>query len=143
MRPYLALLAVVVAAMALGCSVQTTTQGRGTRDEVVAGYLDALRRQDAGAMASLVGPGIDARSDINAVMQADGGLTLDGITLSYLEEFGGLYVIVTVAGKASDGSTQELEVRIAKEDGRCFLALGEAVRSGPISNTESAPPIAP
>ena len=118
MRPHFALLAVVVAAVALGCSVQTTTQGRGTRDEVVAGYLDALRRQDAGAMASLVGPGIDARSDINAVMQADGGLTLDGITLSYLDEFGGLYVIVTVAGKASDGSTQELEVRIAKEDGR-------------------------
>ena len=143
MRPHLALLAVVVAAVALGCSVPTTTQGGGTRDEVVAGYLDALRRQDAGAMASLVGPGIDARSDIHAVMQADGGLELDGITVSHLDEFGGIYVIVTVAGKAIDGSTQELEVGIAKKDGRYFLALGAAVRSEPISNPESAPPIAP
>ena len=94
-------------------------------------------------MASLVGPGIDARSDIHAVMEADGGLTLDGITVSYLDEFGGSYVIVTVAGQAIDGSTQEVEVRIAKEHGRYFLALGEAERSGPISNPESAPPIAP
>ena len=68
---------------------------------------------------------------------------LDGITVTNLDEFGGIYVIVTVAGKAIDGSTKELEVRIAKEDGRYFLALGEAVRSGPISNPESAQPIAP
>jgi hypothetical protein len=126
-----------------GCAAPPANTGRISRDGVVAEYLDAVRRQDATSMASLLGPGVDAREEIAAVLRTYGGLALTHVTVGYLDEFGGSYVIATVAGTTSDGSARELEVRVSRIDGRYFLALGEGVSPHPVSDPASPQPMAP
>lgn len=115
--------------------------GLQSREAVIGAYLDALARRDAAAIAMLVPPTVDARQDIAAALGRYGGLRLNDVTVTYLDEFGGVYVIATVAGTgAADLLRHQIQVPVARVGGRYFLALGAARPSGSEANPASQHP---
>lgn len=111
-------------------SLSPRVVGRDSRDLVLQDYLLGLERSDAAGIASLVGPTVDARRDIAAVLSRYGGLRLSEVTVRYLDEFGGVYVVATVVGTGNDSMQHEVKVPISRVNGRYFLALGQATPNG-------------
>lgn len=119
-----------------GPSASLAVLGRDSRDLVVQDYLAGLERGDAVAIASLVSPRVDATRDIAAALRTYGGQRLRDVTVTYLDEFGGVYVVATAVGLGANDSVQhEIKVPIARVNGRYFLALGEVAPNG----SESSP----
>jgi hypothetical protein len=125
--------AVLVFPAACGSAPAGPTQpsaGRETRDRVVQDYLAGLERRDGLAIASLVSPRVDATEDIGRVLASDGGTRLSDVTIAWLDEFGGSYVVATVTGTGQNAAKHVVTVPIARVDGRYYLGLGEATPSG-------------
>ena len=130
----------LVLAAACGSAPPGPTQpvaGRETRDVVVQDYLAWLERGDGPAIASLVSPRVDATQDIQRALISDGGKRLSGVTIAWLDEFGGQYVVATVTGTGQDSAKHEIKVPIARVDDRYYLALGEAAPDGSEANPAS------
>lgn len=124
--------------MAAGCTPAADTGGRESRETLVQAYLSALQAGDAGAMLSLVNPRVDARADVADAIQQGGGKELKDVAVSYIDEFGGVFVVATVNGLiAGDGSPFQTTVPIGRENGRYYLALGQATPTGSESDTSS------
>lgn len=129
---------VIVLAMVAGCSPVADTGGQESRESLVKAYLTALQAGDAGAMLSLVGPTVDARADVADAIQHDGGKQLKNLTVRYLDEFEGIYIVATVQGLiAVDGSTFVMTIPMSRENGRYYLALGQGTPTGNESDTSS------
>ena len=146
-RVIAAAIIVVVAACSLAPSATpalssaTVVPGLASRDEVVTSYLDALGNRDASAIAGLVPASVDARRDIAAVLARYGGLRFATKDVTYLDEFGGVYVVAKVVGTgADDGLMHEVTVPVARVAGRYFLALGQASPSGSEASPASPSP---
>ena len=136
----LVVVALLVFVAACGSSLHGPTQslpGRETRDLVVRDYLAGLERRDGAAIASLVSPRVDATRDIQHVLAADGGRRLSDVTIAWLDEFGGQYVVATVTGTGQDSAVHEIKVPIARVSGRYYLGLGEAAPNGSEANPAS------
>lgn len=132
------LVGAAVLAVAVGCTPAADTGGRESKESLIKAYLTALQAGDAGAMLSLVGPRVDARSDVADAIQQGGGKELKDVTVSYLDEFGGTFVVATVNGLiAGDGSPFQTTVPIGRENGRYYLALGQVTPTGSESDTSS------
>jgi hypothetical protein len=128
------LLATIVAAVLLagcGSAAQVPGGGRDSKEALVDAYLAALQAGNSNAMLLLVDPRVDARSDVAAVLQKNGGQRLADAKVTYLDEFAGVYIVATVAcTNASDGSKLQLTVPVSLHEGRYYLALGQAPPSG-------------
>ena len=111
--------------------------GRETRDLVVQDYLAGLERRDRAAIESLVSPRVDATRDIQRVIGEDGGGRLSDVTIAWLDEFGGQYIVATVTGIGQDSELHTIKVPIARVDGRYCLELGEAAPNGSEANPAS------
>jgi len=132
------LVGAAVVAMAAGCTPAADRSGRESKESLVKAYLTALQAGDAGAMLSLVGPRVDARSDVADAIQQGGGKELKDVTVSYLDEFGGTFIVATVNGLiAGDGSPFQTTLPVVRENGRYYLALGQATPTGSESDTAS------
>lgn len=122
--------------MIAACTATAEPRGRDSRDAVARGYLDALRGNDAGAMLALTNPGVDARSAVGDAITNDGGKALRDVRVSYLDEFGGDYVVALVHGTlVSSGADFETRIPISRIAGRYYLALGQANPSGAEAST--------
>jgi hypothetical protein len=112
-----------------------------SRDAVVQAYLDALARRDGDAIAKLVPATVDARRDIAVALAQYGGLRFADKTVTYLDEFGGVYVVAAVVGTGADDSLRhQVNVPVSRINGRYFLALGQAAPSGSEANPRSPQP---
>jgi hypothetical protein len=119
----------------------TPLQGLASRDAVVQAYLDGLAQRDAAAIAKLVPATVDARQDIAAALGRYGGLRFADKTITYLDEFGGIYAVATVIGTGADDSLRhEVKVPVARVNGRYFLALGQAGPTGSEASPSSPRP---
>ena len=138
----LAIAAVVLLAIAAACGSpppgpSQALAGRETRELVVRDYLAGLERRDGPAIASLVSPRVNATADIQRALAADGGQGLSDLTIAWLDEFAGQYVVATVTGTGQDAAQHKIRVPVAHVDGRFYLALGEAAPNGSEANPAS------
>ena len=135
---------VLLTAVAAGCSLlpvaSTSSSSRTARDAVVADYLGALERRDAAAIEAMVSPRVDASADIVQVLERYGGVRLHGVQTTWLDEFGGSYVVATVTAAGEDGAAYEIRVPMSWSDGRYYLALGQAPPRGSEAKPESPTP---
>ena len=98
--------AVLALALVAGCAPSAQTRGSESKEALVEAYLTALQAGDSNAMLSLVKPGVEAQAEVADAIRKDGGRPLKDVTVSYLDEFGGVYIVATVSGtNAGDGST--------------------------------------
>jgi hypothetical protein len=136
-----ALLLAVAAACSVGpagLDASPAARGRETRELVVQDYITGLERSDAAAITLLISPQVDASRDIAAAVRKSGGQPLRDVETTYLDEFGGKYVVATVVGVgANDGEPHEVRVPIARVGSRYYLALGEAAPNGSEANPRS------
>lgn len=132
------LVGAVAVAVAVGCIPAADTGGQESRESLVKAYLGALQAGDAIAMLSLVGPRVDARVEVADTIRMDGGKQLKDVTVSYLDEFGGAFIVATVnALIATDGSRFATTVAMGRANGRYYLTLGQATPTGNESDTSS------
>ena len=135
--------AILVLAAGCGSAPAGPTQplaGRETRERIVQDYLAGLERRDGPAIAWLVSPRVDAAADIRRALASDGGMRLREVTIAWLDEFGGIYVVATVTGIGQDSAKHVINVPIARANGRYYLGLGEATPSGWEANPASPSP---
>lgn len=137
------LAAVVALALVAGCAPGAETRGRESKEALVEAYLTALQAGDSNAMLSLVNPRVEARAEVADAIRKNGGRPLKGVTVTYLDEFGGVYIVATVNGtNAGDGSRLQVTIPMGRDNRRYYLALGQATPTGseadPVS--PSAPP---
>jgi len=136
--------AVVAVALVAGCAPSTQTRGSESKEALVEAYLTALQAGDSNAMLSLVKPGVEAQLEVADAIRKDGSRPLRDVTVSYLDEFGGVYIVATVSGtNAGDGSTLQLTIPMSHDNGRYYLALGQAPPTGNEANTASPSATAP
>ena len=136
--------AVVAVALVAGCAPSSQTRGSESKEALVEAYLTALQAGDSNAMLSLVKPGVEAQVEVADAIRKDGGRPLRDVTLSYLDEFGGVYIVATVNGtNAGDGSTLQLTIGMGRDNGRYYLALGQAPPTGSEANIVSPSATAP
>lgn len=137
------LAAVVALALVAGCAPGAETRGRESKEALVEAYLTALQAGDSNAMLSLVNPRVEARAEVADAIRKNGGRPLKDVTVTYLDEFGGVYIVATVNGtNAGDGSRLQVTIPMGRDNRRYYLALGQATPTGseadPVS--PSAPP---
>ena len=141
------LLATLVAAvLVVGCAptAQVPGGGRDSKEALVDAYLAALQADNSNAMLLLIDPRVDARSDVVAVLEKNGGQRLADPTARYVDEFGGAYIIATVAcTNVTNGSKIQLTVPVSHSNGRYYLALGQAPPSGSEAGIASPSPRSP
>ena len=119
--------AVVALALVAGCAPSTQTRGSESKEALVEAYLTALQAGDSTAMLSLVSPRVEARTEVADAIRKNGSRQLRDVTVSYLDEFGGVYIVATVNGtNAGDGSKLQLTIPMGRDNGRYYLALGQA-----------------
>jgi hypothetical protein len=128
--------AVLAAALVAGCAPTAQTHGSESKEALVEAYLTALQAGDSSAMLSLVGPRVEARPEVADAIRKNGSRPLRDVTVSYLDEFGGVYIVATVNGtNAGDGSTLQLTIPMGRDNGRYYLALGQAPPTGSEADT--------
>ena len=128
--------AVVTVALVAGCAQSTQTRGSESKEDLVEAYLTALQAGDSNAMLSLVGPRVEAQAEVADAIRKNGSRPLKDVTVSYLDEFGGAYVVATVNGtNAGDGSRLQVTIPIGHDNGRYYLALGQAAPTGSEADT--------
>ena len=136
--------AVLALALVAGCAPSAQTRGSESKEALVEAYLTALQAGDSNAMLSLVKPGVEAQLEVADAIRKDGSRPLRDVTVSYLDEFGGVYIVATVSGtNAGDGSTLQLTIPMSHDNGRYYLALGQAPPTGNEANTASPSATAP
>jgi len=129
---------VVVVALAAGCAAGAETRGSESKEALVEAYLTALQAGDSNTMLALVDPRVEARVEVADAIRKNGSRRVKDVTVSYLDEFGGAYVVATVNGtNAGDGSRLQLTVPIGHDNGRYYLALGQAAPTGSEADTVS------
>jgi hypothetical protein len=127
-----------VLTVAIGCTSVDSGRGRETRETLVQAYLTALQAGDQAAMLALVNPRVEASAEVAATIAQGGGKPLKDVAVSYVDEFGGTYIVATVIGKvAADGSPFRATVPMGRENGRYYLALGQAKPTGSEAGTAS------
>ena len=128
--------AVVAVALIAGCAPSAQTRGSESKEALVEAYLTALQAGESSAMLSLVKPGVEARVEVADAIRKNGSRPLRDVTMSYLDEFGGIYIEATVNGTSTgDGSTLQLTIPMGHENGRYYLALGHAPPTGSEADT--------
>ena len=128
--------AVVAVALVAGCAPSTQTRGSESKEDLVEAYLTALQAGDSNAMLLLVSPRVEARAEVSDAIRKDGSRPLKDVTVSYLDEFGGVYIVATVNGtNAGDGSTLQLTIPMGRDNGRYYLGLGQAPPTGSEADT--------
>jgi len=81
---------------------------------------------------------VDARAAVANAIEHDGGKQIKNLTLRYLDEFEGIYVVATVQGLiAVDGSAFDTTIPMSRENGRYYLALGQGTPTGNEADTSS------
>jgi hypothetical protein len=126
------------------CTLGAETPGRGSKEALVEAYLVALQASDSKAMLSLVDPRVEAGAEVAEALEEHGGVPLKDVTVSYLDEFGGSFIVATVkATNAIDGSSIEFTIPIGRADDRFQLALGLGTPTGSEANPASPSPAAP
>jgi hypothetical protein len=136
--------AVVAVALVAGCAPSAETRGRESKEALVEAYLTALQASDSNAMLALVSPRVEARAEVADAILKNGGRPLRDVTVSYLDEFGGVYIVATVNGtNAGDGSRLQLTIPMGRDSGRYYLALGQAAPTGSEADTVSPSATAP
>ena len=147
--------AVVTVALVAGCAQGAETRGSESKEALVEAYLTALQAGDSNAMLSLVKPGVEAQVEVADAIRKDGGRPLRDVAVSYLDEFGGVYVVATAnATSVGDGSGLQVTIPMSRDNGRYYLALGQAPPTGneadivspvaqSVSTTPSAQPSLP
>ena len=137
---------VVMASTLVSCGVAESTpsaglRGADTRESLVDAYLAAVAARDIPALTALTDPAVDARTDIVTLVGSSGGANLPNRTISWRDEFGGVYVIATVTGADATSSRPiTLIIPISRKSGRFYLALGQANLSGSDSLISSPVP---
>jgi hypothetical protein len=135
---------VALLAIIAGCSIlpaaTPASLGQAARERLVIDYLSALERRDGEAIAAMVNPRVDATSDIAAALDQYGGVQLHDTRVSYLDDFGGTYVVATVSGTDDDGTMYEIRVPISRVEDDYYLALGQATPMGSEANPDSPAP---
>jgi hypothetical protein len=130
--------AVVAIALVAGCAPGAETRGSESKEALVEAYLTALQAGDSNAMLSLVSPRVEARAEVADAIRQNGGRPLRDVTVSYLDEFGGVYIVATVtATNLGDGSRLQLAIPMGRDNGRYYLALGQAPPTGSEADTVS------
>ncbi len=128
--------AVVAFGLVAGCAPSAQTRGSESKEVLVEAYLTALQAGDSSAMLSLVSLRVEARAEVADAIRKNGGRPLKDVTVSYLDEFGGIYIVATVNGtNADDGSPLQLTIPMGHENGRYYLALGHAPPTGSEADT--------
>jgi hypothetical protein len=136
--------AVVAVALVAGCAPGAEMRGRESKEALVEAYLTALQAGDSNTMLALVSPRVEARAEVADAIRKNGSRQLKDVTVSYLDEFGGVYIVATVNGtNAGDGSRLQLTVPIGHDNGRYYLALGQAAPTGSEADTVSPSATAP
>ena len=138
------LAAIALVAVVAACSVfpaaSPASPGQVARERVVVAYLAALEHRDASAIAAMVSPGVDATSDIASALDRYGGVRLHDTRVTYLDAFGGIYVVATVTGTGDGGAAYEIRVPISRVAGGYYVALGEVAPSGSQADPSSPRP---
>jgi hypothetical protein len=130
--------ALVAVALVAGCAPGAETRGSESKEALVEAYLTALQAGDSSAMLSLVSPRVEAQVEVADAIREDGGRPLKDVTVSYLDEFGGVYIVATVtATNLGDGSRLQLAIPMGRDNGRYYLALGQAPPTGSEADTVS------
>jgi hypothetical protein len=123
--------ALVAVALVAGCAPGAQTRGSESKEALVDAYLTALQAGDSNAMLSLVSPRVEARAEVADAIRKNGSRQLKDVTVSYLDEFGGVYIVATVNGtNAGDGSRLQVTIPMSSDNGRYYLALGQAAPTG-------------
>ena len=128
--------AVLAVALVAGCAPSAQTRGSESKEALVEAYLTALQAGDSNTMLSLVSPRVEARAEVADAIRKNGSRQLKDVTVSYLDEFGGVYIVATVNGtNAGDGSKLQLTIPMGRDNGRYYLALGQAPPTGSEADT--------
>jgi hypothetical protein len=136
--------AVVAVALIAGCAPGAETRGSESKEALVEAYLTALQAGDSNAMLSLVNPRVEAQAEVADAIRKNGSRQLKDVTVSYLDEFGGVYIVATVNGtNAGDGSKLQLTIPMGRDNGRYYLALGQAAPTGSEADTARPSATAP
>jgi hypothetical protein len=136
--------AVVAVALVAGCVPSAETRGRESKEALVEAYLTALQAGDSNAMLSLVNSRVEAPVEVADAIRKNGSRPLRDVTVSYLDEFGGVYIVATVNGtNAGDGSSLQVTIPMGRDNGRYYLALGQAAPTGSEADTVSPSATAP
>ncbi len=133
-----------VPVLVAGCLSGAETGGRESKEALVQAYLTALQAGDSNAMLSLVNPRVEAQEEVAGAIRKNGGQSLKDFTVSYLDEFGGIYIVATVdCANAGDGSELQLTIPMSRDNGRYYLALGQAAPTRSEADTVSPSAKAP
>jgi hypothetical protein len=136
--------AVVAVALVAGCVPSAETRGRESKEALVEAYLTALQAGDSNAMLSLVNSRVEAPVEVADAIRKNGSRPLRDVTVSYLDEFGGVYIVATVNGtNVGDGSRLQVAIPMGRDNGCYYLALGQAAPTGSEADTASPPATAP
>lgn len=137
-------LAVLLIAVAAACSLlpaaSPASSGQAAREALVTDYLGALERRDAAAIEAMVSPAVDASADIAQVLERYGGVRLQDVRATWLDEFDGIFVVATVTGTGDDGTAYEIRVPIQRIKGGYYLGLGQAAPTGSEASPDSPAP---
>jgi hypothetical protein len=109
-------------------------------ERIVREFVAALEREDGAAIAAMVSPRVDASGDIAHLLATYGGMRPQEVTMTWLDEFEGRYVVATVTVVVDDGTTVQLAVPVSRDDGTYHLAIGQAPLGGPVSGPHSPAP---
>lgn len=135
MKPWVAAVVIAVALVA-GCGPGAQARGGESKEAMVEAYLAALQAADSNSMLMLVKPGVDAQADVADAIRTAGGRPLTGVTVSYLDEFGGTYIVATVGcTSVGDASSLQFTIPMTRDNGRYYLALGQAAPKGNEADT--------
>ncbi len=136
--------AVLLIAVAAACSLlpaaSPVSPAQAAREALVTDYLGALERRDAAAIEAMVSPGVEASADIAQVLERYGGVRLHDVRATWLDEFGGIFVVATVTGTGDDGAAYEIPVPMGRNNGGYYLGLGQAAPTGSEASPESPAP---
>jgi hypothetical protein len=122
----------------------SAARGAASREALVDAFLTAVAASDTQALIALTDRVVDARSDVAALLRSSEGVRLAEPMIGWQDEFGGVYVVVTVTGaNAATGASATLTVPISRKAGRFYLALGSANLGGSDSLISSPVPPSP
>jgi hypothetical protein len=109
------------------------------QDAVVDRYLASLEDRDSQAMAALVNPRLDARSDIDRLMREYGGQRFRDTRRTYRQEFGTEYVVVDIDSHLGDGRVFHQSLSLLFDRGHWWIGIGRstAPNTPPSASTES------
>ncbi|MFI7438662.1 hypothetical protein [Nonomuraea indica] len=126
---------VLVLGLLVACSSRTAPLGGAESSRMVVNlYIEALNTRDASALAKLIPPRNDAKSEIKMRMAKFGGTNIRLQDVVFEEDYGPIDPLAHLKGVSDQGKYSET-IRLTQVDARWYLGLGRGTPIIPSGQT--------